>query len=65
MNRHGGSGWGWPAASKKAHYFSVGTVSLCGGWMYSGQLLDSNNNSPDNCVKCKKIVEKRKQTGHL
>lgn len=45
-------GWGWPGFSKKAHYFIDGR-SLCGKWMYLGELEDSNHESSDNCATCK------------
>lgn len=50
-------GWGFPANSRKAHYFVDGR-SLCGKWMYFGSLEDSNDNSSDNCTACKKAVQK-------
>ena len=52
-------GWGWPSNSKKAHYVVEGR-SLCGKWLYLGQLEQGNDGSPDNCTACKKALEKRK-----
>lgn len=50
-------GWTWLMNSKKWHYFVDGE-SLCKRWMYLGSSLDKlqkgNNDSPDNCVVCKK-----------
>jgi len=50
-------GWVFLINSKKWHYFVDGE-SLCSGWMYWGKSLDDfqkgNNDSPDNCAKCKK-----------
>ena len=51
-------GWGWPAASKKAHYF-VGGTSLCGKWMFFGRNLENtNHDSNDNCSQCKTRYQK-------
>lgn len=59
-------GWGFPRNSRKAHYF-IGIMSLCNKWMYFGSVEDSNDNSPDNCVLCRrkleKIREKEKKNG--
>ncbi len=52
-------GWGFPAKSRKAHYFVDG-ISLCGKWMFFGELEQGNDNSPDNCATCKKKLLKRK-----
>ncbi len=52
-------GWGWPALSKKAHYFEDGR-SLCNRWMYMGQLEDNNLDSPDDCATCRKRLAKVK-----
>ena len=51
-------GWGWPGASKKAHYFNQNVMSLCGGWMFTGELEDSEHQSPDNCKSCMKKRDK-------
>jgi len=50
-------GWGFPLKLKKAHYFIDGR-SLCGKWMFFGNLEDSNDESPDNCTACKKALQK-------
>jgi len=52
-------GWGFPALSKKAHYF-VNSMSLCRSWMYGGTLESGNDNSPDNCKRCIKLKKERK-----
>jgi len=45
-------GWGWPGSSRKAHYFK-GSTSICGKWMYTGLLEQSQGgSSPDDCVVC-------------
>lgn len=52
-------GWGFPEASKKAHYF-VGSLSLCGRWgFFSGELEKGNDKSPDNCSICMKLLANR------
>lgn len=51
-------GWGWPAFSKKAHYFLDGR-SLCMKWLFGGPLESGNDNSDDNCAACKRAVAKR------
>jgi len=53
-------GWGFPAGSRKAHYF-VDSMSLCRRWgFYYGSLEQGNDNSPDNCPTCMKALAKRK-----
>jgi hypothetical protein len=47
-------GWGWPANSRKAHYFHDGFRSLCMKWMYSGQVEQGKDESIDNCAECMK-----------
>lgn len=48
-------GWGWPAKSKKAHFFLANDQkSLCGKWLYWGPREDTTHESPDNCAGCKK-----------
>ena len=57
-----GEGWGWPANSKKAHYFLKG-MSLCNKWMYQGDLEQGNDYSSDNCKVCvHKLVKRRKES---
>ena len=56
-------GWGFPINSRKAHYFIIEdgkerSISLCGKWLFGGELHDDNHNSPDNCKKCMIIREK-------
>lgn len=53
-------GWGWPGGARKAHYFTVGGRSLCGGWLFTGIVYDTNDNSSDNCKECKRRVMKRR-----
>lgn len=50
-------GWGFPGASRKAHYF-VGATSLCRRWMFTGELKDTAAGSPDDCVTCTRLVRK-------
>jgi hypothetical protein len=49
------SGWGWPAAAEKAHYFHLREVSLCKQWRFKGRLEIGRDQSPDNCDICKKL----------
>lgn len=51
-------GWGFPASSKKAHYFNGEARSLCGGWLFTGMLEDNNHRSLDNCKSCMKKRDK-------
>lgn len=54
-------GWGWPLDSRKAHYF-VGGRSLCKKWMFTGTLVDNQDNpgGPDDCKECVRRLAKRK-----
>lgn len=48
-------GWAFPNGARKAHYF-IGTLSLCRRYgLYFGPLYDDKHDSPDNCVKCKRL----------
>lgn len=52
-------GWGWPGASRKAHYFNDSVYSLCGKWMYSGALTENQaGTSPDDCAACTRALAK-------
>jgi hypothetical protein len=55
-------GWGFPGASRKAHYF-VGWESLCGRWLYQGPLTpnQSDAKSPDDCAACRRKLEQAQQ----
>lgn len=57
-------GWTYLYNSPKWHYFVKGDriVSLCRKWMlFSVADLESgNDNSPDNCAKCRKELIKRR-----
>ena len=48
-------GWTWLFNSRKWHYFKDG-MSICGKFMLlgKGELEQGNDDSPDNCVQCKK-----------
>jgi hypothetical protein len=52
-------GWKWVYGSPKFHYFIEGQ-SLCRRWLVlSDRDLElGNNNSPDNCIACKKVINK-------
>ena len=53
-------GWGFPALSRKAHYFVDGK-SLCARWAFFGDLDDTANGvkpSPDDCAACRKKYDK-------
>jgi hypothetical protein len=48
-------GWGFPALSKKAHYFREGELrSMCGKWLYGGEREDDRHDHSENCADCKK-----------
>jgi hypothetical protein len=49
-------GWGWPNASRKAHYF-INRISLCNKWIFGGELDNTNTTpGPDDCVVCARKV---------
>lgn len=56
------SGWAWPGAAKKAHYFDDSAISLCGKWMYTGPLTaNQGDSSPDDCVACTRLLVKMEE----
>ena len=52
--RMSNKGWGFPARSRKAHYFNDDPISLCGKWMFIGERFDNKHEHPDNCKPCMK-----------
>jgi len=54
-------GWTWLTNSTKWHYFVEGR-SLCGKFMLLSipELEQGNDGSLDNCMACRKKLEKRK-----
>ena len=54
-------GWTWLFNARKWHYFRDGQ-SLCKKWglLGSRDLEQGNDNSPDNCATCRKILKKEK-----
>lgn len=56
------SGWGFPGLSKRFHYFENG-ISLCGKWMYRGQLEpDTGTQGKEDCKECYRRLERRKES---
>ena len=56
-------GWGLPNMSRKWHYF-INTLSLCRKYgFYGGYLEQGNNESPDNCLACRKMKKTRDRSG--
>jgi hypothetical protein len=55
-------GWTWLYNSTKWHYFR-NNRSLCGKWALwaVGELEQGNDNSPDNCVVCRRKLAKEKK----
>lgn len=54
-------GWALPMNTRKYHYF-VGKKSLCGRWMFFGDLQpDDGEEGPDDCKACRRKLEKRKK----
>ena len=52
-------GWGFTGRSNKAHYF-VQTMALCRKWgFYGGPLEPDTGPSPDDCVQCRRLLDKR------
>lgn len=57
-------GWNWLHNARKWHYFVAGK-SLCRGYMVFGSNEDSrddNDDSPDNCAKCRRLLAARRVT---
>jgi hypothetical protein len=54
-------GWGWPLNSRKAHYFTHEGRSLCGNWMFFGQLQPDDFRSKDDCKACLKRLAKSRE----
>lgn len=62
MSEEKREGWGWPLNARKAHYF-IGSVSLCGGWMFGGDLEEGKDQTPssiDDCRDCTRRLAKRR-----
>jgi hypothetical protein len=55
-------GWGACQNTPKWHYFIEGR-SLCHHYMLFGkaELQRGNNESPDNCLSCRRKLEKRRK----
>jgi len=54
-------GWAMPGNTKKYHYF-VDKRSLCGSWMFLGELqADDGKEGPNDCKTCRRKLEKRKE----
>lgn len=58
-------GWGWAMGQRKAHYYRAGR-SLCRHWssmLFKAagiRLEQGNDESPDNCVACRKRLAQSK-----
>ena len=58
-------GWKWLLNSKKWHYFRNGN-SLCGKWAtFGSEFEQGNNDSPDNCMACRRKLEAEKPSTTL
>lgn len=58
------AGWGWPANSRKPHYFARNEmISLCGRWMYVGERTKPTPGTvtKDDCAACTKKLQPRWQ----
>lgn len=54
-------GWAWPGLANKDHYFDSSRTSLCGKWIYFGQLSPTPAAiATDRCKACCKALEKKK-----
>lgn len=53
-------GWGSPMLAKKAHYFIL-SESLCGRWLYFGDLEAATYESPNDCAECTRRLAKREE----
>jgi hypothetical protein len=62
----GWRGWTkrWLPRAKKWHYFNESYQSLCGKWELEGTvtLVDSDDDSLDNCAVCRRRVAKLRET---
>ena len=60
MTRDPYEGWHRPSNSRKWHYYRD-MRSLCGATLfgYGGDFAVGDNESPDNCVACKKKLRSR------
>lgn len=56
-------GWTWLSNARKWHYF-VDKKSLCSKWEIwtDDGLEEGKDDSPDNCVACKRKLKKRRNT---
>lgn len=56
-------GWGWPALSRKAHYFLAGdSTSLCRKWAFTGERIQApvlDEPGPDDCTTCSRMLARR------
>lgn len=61
MKKENNEGWTWLSNSRKWHYFVDGR-SLCKKFMLfsTSGLEQGKDDSPDNCMACRKALEKRK-----
>ncbi len=61
FHRVDGVGWGKPSQSRKWHWFKADGRSLCGRYANIGRLMQLElgvDDSSDNCVSCKRKLEK-------
>ncbi len=58
--RKGGSGWGFPPVSRKAHFIGTDGRSLCGRVGFAFDLLLEPDNGPsmDDCAACRKRLDR-------
>lgn len=58
------AGWKGLANASKWHYFDVAGRSLCGRWLTMSRagLETGNDDSPDNCLVCRRKLAKLKAT---
>jgi len=47
--------------SAKAHYIGEDCRSLCGRYMWLGEVEQGNDDSPDNCKGCRKRLKKLRE----
>jgi len=51
-------GWGWPGRASEGHYF-VGGRSLCGRWLYDGEVDEGDYEGWSRCAVCRRKLAKR------
>ena len=58
-------GWGFSPVSTRWHYFDSDGMSLCKKvGFFQGETEQGNDDSPENCAKCKRLLEKHQSANN-